>query len=188
MALSRCLASLMTVVGLGLASPMILAQTASKIGFVNTERILRDAVPAKAAQSKLETEFSRRDRELQEMGTRLKQLGERLERDAMVMSESERGRRQREVADLDKDYQRRQREFREDLNQRRNEELSQVVERANRVLTRDFLLDAISRDGDSPGDRVIDVMISRLRKKLGDDPRRPMLIQTVTGRGYRLSV
>ena len=134
MALSRCLASLMTVVGLGLASPMILAQTASKIGFVNTERILRDAVPAKAAQSKLETEFSRRDRELQEMGTRLKQLGERLERDAMVMSESERGRRQREVADLDKDYQRRQREFREDLNQRRNEELSQVVERANRVI------------------------------------------------------
>jgi len=134
MALSRCLASLMTVVGLGLASPVILAQTASKIGFVNTERILRDAVPAKAAQSKLETEFSRRDRELQEMGTRLKQLGERLERDAMVMSESERGRRQREVADLDKDYQRRQREFREDLNQRRNEELSQVVERANRVI------------------------------------------------------
>ena len=134
MALSRCLASLMTVVGLGLASPMILAQTGSKIGFVNTERILRDAVPAKAAQSKLETEFSRRDRELQEMGTRLKQLGERLERDAMVMSESERGRRQREVADLDKDYQRRQREFREDLNQRRNEELSQVVERANRVI------------------------------------------------------
>jgi outer membrane protein len=134
MSLSRCLASLMTVVGLGLVSPMILAQTASKIGFVNTERILRDAVPAKAAQSKLETEFSRRDRELQEMGTRLKQLGERLERDAMVMSESERGRRQREVADLDKDYQRRQREFREDLNQRRNEELSQVVERANRVI------------------------------------------------------
>ena len=134
MALSRCLASLMTVVGLGLASSVTLAQTASKIGFVNTERILRDAVPAKAAQSKLETEFSRRDRELQEMGTRLKQLGERLERDAMVMSESERGRRQREVADLDKDYQRRQREFREDLNQRRNEELSQVVERANRVI------------------------------------------------------
>ena len=111
MALSRCLASLMTVVGLGLASPMALAQTASKIGFVNTERILRDAVPAKAAQSKLEAEFSRRDRELQEMGARLKQLGERLERDAMVMSESERGRRQREVADLDKDYQRRQREI-----------------------------------------------------------------------------
>lgn len=66
--------------------------------------------------------------------------------------------------------------------------LTALARAPNRVLTRDFLLDAISRDGDSPGDRVIDVMISRLRKKLGDDPRRPMLIQTVTGRGYRLSV
>ena len=66
--------------------------------------------------------------------------------------------------------------------------LTALARAPNRVLSRDFLLDAISRDGDSPGDRVIDVMISRLRKKLGDDPRRPMLIQTVTGRGYRLSV
>jgi DNA-binding response OmpR family regulator len=66
--------------------------------------------------------------------------------------------------------------------------LTALARAPNRVLTRDFLLDAISRDGDSPGDRVIDVMISRLRKKLGDDPRRPTLIQTVTGRGYRLSV
>ncbi|NCV26257.1 MAG: OmpH family outer membrane protein, partial [Betaproteobacteria bacterium] len=55
-------------------------------------------------------------------------------RDASVMAESERARRQREVADLDKEFQRRQREFREDLNQRRNEELSQVVERVNRVI------------------------------------------------------
>lgn len=134
MALRRRLASLFTVIGLGLTGVGVVAQTAPKVGFVNTERILRDAVPAKAAQSKLEAEFSRRDREIQELGTRLKQLGERLERDAMVMSESERARRQREVADLDKDFQRRQREFREDLNQRRNEELSQVVERANRVI------------------------------------------------------
>jgi DNA-binding response OmpR family regulator len=66
--------------------------------------------------------------------------------------------------------------------------LTALARAPNRVLTRDFLLDAISRDGDSPGDRVIDVMVSRLRKKLGDDPRRPILIQTVTGRGYRLSV
>jgi two-component system torCAD operon response regulator TorR len=66
--------------------------------------------------------------------------------------------------------------------------LTALARAPNRVLSRDFLLDAISRDGDAPSDRVIDVMISRLRKKLGDDPRRPMLIQTVTGRGYRLSV
>ncbi|NDA52780.1 MAG: OmpH family outer membrane protein, partial [Betaproteobacteria bacterium] len=68
------------------------------------------------------------------LGAKLKAAGERLERDASVMAESERARRQREVADLDKEFQRRQREFREDLNQRRNEELSQVVERVNRVI------------------------------------------------------
>lgn len=105
-----------------------------RIAVVQTERILREAAPAKAAQTKLEQEFGKRDKELQELGAKLKAAGERLERDAAVMAESERARRQREVADLDKEFQRRQREFREDLNQRRNEELSQVVERVNRVI------------------------------------------------------
>jgi outer membrane protein len=113
---------------------MASAQEAPKIGFVNTERILRDAAPAKAAQQKLEQEFSRRDKELQDMAARLKSLGERLDRDAAVTSESERQRRQREFAESEKDYQRKQREFREDLNQRRNEELSQVIDKANRVI------------------------------------------------------
>ncbi|MCO5108767.1 MAG: OmpH family outer membrane protein [Burkholderiaceae bacterium] len=110
------------------------AQEVPKIGFVNTERILRDAAPAKAAQQKLEQEFSRRDKELQDMAARLKSLGERLDRDAAVTSESERQRRQREFAESEKEYQRKQREFREDLNQRRNEELSQVIDKANRVI------------------------------------------------------
>jgi len=96
------------------------AQESVKIGFVNTERILRDAVPAKSAQQKLEQEFSKREKELQDMAARMRALGERLDRDAAVMSESDR--------------QRRQREFREDLNQRRNEELSQVIDKANRVI------------------------------------------------------
>jgi len=110
------------------------AQEAAKIGYVNTERILRDAAPAKAAQQKLEQEFSKRDKELQDMAARLRTLGERIERDASVTAESERVRRQREFSELEKEFQRKQREFREDLNQRRNEELSQVVEKANRVI------------------------------------------------------
>lgn len=117
-----------------LAVPTAHAQEAAKVGYVNTERILRDAAPAKAAQQKLEQEFSKRDKELQEMAARLRSMSERLERDAAVMNDTERGRRQREFGDLDKDFQRRQREFREDLNQRRNEELAQVVEKANRVI------------------------------------------------------
>lgn len=112
------------------------AQEAVKIGFVNTERILRDAAPAKAAQQKLEVEFAKRDKELQDMAAKLKALSERFDRESsgQTMSDSERSRRQRELSDLDKDFQRRQREFREDLNQRRNEELAQVVEKANRVI------------------------------------------------------
>jgi outer membrane protein len=128
------------IVGLGLLSGLgapvggALAQETPRIGFVSTERILRDAAPAKAAQQKLQVEFSKREKELQEMAARLKQSGERFDRDSPVLAESDRARRQREIADLDKDFQRRQREFREDLNQRRNEELAQVVERANRVI------------------------------------------------------
>jgi len=119
---------------LGAAILPLQAQEVPRIAVVQTERILREAAPAKAAQQKLEQEFGKRDKELQELGTRLRSASERLERDAAVLSETERARRQREVAELDKEFQRRQREFREDLNQRRNEELSLVVERVNRVI------------------------------------------------------
>ena len=106
----------------------------SKIGFVSTERIFREAAPAKAAQAKIEAEFSRRDKELQDMAARLKGMSEKLDKDAALLSDSERVRRQRELADLDKDFQRKQREFREDLNQRRNEELATVLEKTNKVI------------------------------------------------------
>lgn len=110
------------------------AQDSARIGFVSTERIFREAAPAKAAQAKLEQEFSRRDKELQDMAARLKTMSEKLDKDAPVLAESDRLRRQRELADLDKDFQRKQREFREDLNQRRNEELAVVLERTNKVI------------------------------------------------------
>jgi outer membrane protein len=106
----------------------------SKVGFVSTERIFREAAPAKAAQAKIEQEFSKRDKELQDLASRLKSMSDRLDKDAAVLSESERVKRQRELADLDKDFQRKQREFREDLNQRRNEELAIVLERTNKVI------------------------------------------------------
>jgi outer membrane protein len=105
-----------------------------KIGFVSTERIFREAAPAKAANAKIEQEFSKRDKDLQDMAARLKAMSDKLDKDAPVLSESDRSRRQRELADLDKDFQRRQREFREDLNQRRNEELATVLDRTNRVI------------------------------------------------------
>jgi outer membrane protein len=117
---------------LGVPGPV--AAQESRIGFVNTERVLRESNPAKASQQKLEQEFSKREKSIQESATKLKEITSKLERDAAVMPEAERVKRQREAAELERDIQRRQREFREDLNQRRNEELAGVVERANRVI------------------------------------------------------
>jgi outer membrane protein len=106
----------------------------AKIGFVNTERIFREATPAKAAQVKIEQEFSKREKELQDMAARIKSLSDKLDKDAAVLPEPDRVKRQRDLTDLDKDFQRKQREFREDLNQRKNEELAAVLERTNKVI------------------------------------------------------
>ena len=105
-----------------------------KFGFVNTERILRDAIPAQRAQKKIEAEFQKRDQELARMADQLKRMQEDLEKNSVTMSETQRRTREREFGDLNREFQRKQREFREDLNQRRNEELAQVVEHANRVI------------------------------------------------------
>jgi outer membrane protein len=109
-----------------------------KIGYVNSDRVLRDAAPARQAQSRLEAEFGKRDRELNEMATRLKTAADKLEKDAPTLSETERSRRQRELVDQDRELQRKRREFQEDLNQRKNEELAQVVDRANKVIKQIF--------------------------------------------------
>lgn len=109
-----------------------------KIGYVNSDRVLRDAVPAKAAQAKLETEFSKREKDLTDLGNRLKAASDRLDKDAPTLSETERTRRQRELVEQDRDLQKKRREFQEDLTSRKNEELATVVERTNRVIKQIF--------------------------------------------------
>jgi outer membrane protein len=109
-----------------------------KIGYVNSDRVLRDAVPAKSAQAKLEAEFAKREKDLTEVGNRLKAASEKLDKDGPTLAESERTRRQRDLVEQDRDFQRKRREFQEDLNQRKNEELAAVVERANKVIKQIF--------------------------------------------------
>ncbi len=109
-----------------------------KIGYVNSEKVLREATPAKAAQAKLEAEFGKRERELNDAATRLKAAADKLDKDSPTLAEAEKVRRQRELVEQDRDLQRKRREFQEDLNQRRNEELASVVERANRVIRQIF--------------------------------------------------
>ena len=105
-----------------------------KMGFVNTERIFREAATAKQAQAKLEQEFSRREKDLVEIGNNLKLASEKFEREAPTLAESQRAARQKQLIDQDREFQRKRREFQEDLNARKNEEQQIVVERANRAV------------------------------------------------------
>ena len=105
-----------------------------RVGFVNTDRIFKEATSAKAAQTKLEQEFSRREKELLDQGTAIKAQSDKLEREAPTLSESQRATRQKQLVDMDRDFQRKRREFQEDLNSRKNEELQLVLERANKVV------------------------------------------------------
>ena len=109
------------------------AQT-PKIGFVNTERVFREAAPAKRAQQVLEREFSARNAELGRIEKQGRDLQADLERENVTMPESQRREKERQLADISRNFQRIQREIREDLNLRRNEELASVQERATRVI------------------------------------------------------
>jgi outer membrane protein len=121
-----------------LALPPLVTAQELRIGYVSGERVLRDSAPAKAAQAKLEAEFSKRQKEIEEIAARLKATSEKLEKDAPTLSEAERSRRQRDLVEQDREFQRKRREFQEDLNQRKNEELGAVVERANKAIKQIF--------------------------------------------------
>ena len=132
--LSRHLSLALLMGSLVAAVPVHAQAEEFKAGFINTDRIFREASTAKAAQTRLEQEFSRRDKELIDQGNNLKTASEKFEREAPTMAESQRNARQRQLVDQDRDFQRKRREFQEDLNARKNEELAAVLERANKVV------------------------------------------------------
>ena len=123
--------SLVAAALLGLSQAAI-AET--KIGFVNSDRVMREAAPAVRAQQRLEKEFEKRDQELQRIARDLKSMQEDLERNGPTMADGDRRNKERALTELNRDFQRKQREFREDLNQRRNEELASVLDKANRTV------------------------------------------------------
>ena len=124
------LLALMTLLPVSYAS----ASDALKIGYVNTQRIFRDAPTAQRAQKRIEAEFSKRDQDLQRMAKQLQGLQESLEKNAVTMSETERRNKEKEMNDLSREFQRKQREFREDLNLRQNEENAAIIEKANKSI------------------------------------------------------
>nr|MBL8411740.1 OmpH family outer membrane protein [Dechloromonas sp.] len=105
-----------------------------KVGYVNTQRIFRDAPAAQKAAKKLEGEFAKRDQDLQRMAKQLQGLQENLEKNAVTMAESDRRAKEKEFGELSREFQRKQREFREDLNLRQNEENAAVIEKANKAI------------------------------------------------------
>ena len=115
-----------------LVSTSVLAE--GKIGFVNSQRILNDAPQAARAKKKIEKDFEKRDQELQRLAKQLQGLQEAIDKNAVTMAESERRTKEREFGELNRDFQRKQREFREDLSQRQNEEMAAIFERVNKII------------------------------------------------------
>ena len=122
------------IAGVLVAASGVAAAADYKIGFVNTERLFREATPAKRAQAKIEKEFATRDAEIQKLAKQVRDIQTSLDKDGPTMVETERRNKERDLANQSRDLQRMQREFREDLNLRRNEELAGIQERANKVI------------------------------------------------------
>lgn len=177
--------AVLSLVAAAFATPVVMAQSAAKndsaeaesatvapvkIGFVNTQRILRDSEPAKKAQTMIEEEFNQRNEELQKDIAEFRKKVQQFEKDAPVLAESDRSRRQRELGNLDADLQRKQREIQEDFNRRRNEEFAIIIEQANAAIMKiaeDEDYDLILQDAVTVSDRiditekVIDVLESK---------------------------
>ncbi|ELX09110.1 MULTISPECIES: OmpH family outer membrane protein [Oxalobacteraceae] len=133
---SATLTKSLAVLALGwCALAPVQAQTsASRIAWLSAERIYNESKLAKLAGEKLQEEFKSREKAMQDMAGRLKSASEKLEKDMPTLAEADRVKRQRDVFELDKEYQRRQREFREDLSQRTSEERQAISEKATKII------------------------------------------------------
>lgn len=105
-----------------------------KVGYVDIQRVFRQAPSAVKAAKAIESEFSARNQELEKTAKRLQAMQESLEKNALTLSESERRNKEREFADATRDFQRKQREFREDLSLRQNEAQAAIIDRANKAV------------------------------------------------------
>jgi outer membrane protein len=127
-------ATVLVALTAALSASHVSASESVKVGYVNTQRIFRDAPAAVKAAKKIETEFSRRDQDLQRMAKQLQGMQETLEKNAVTMTETDRRTKERELNELSREFQRKQREFREDLNLRQNEENAAIIEKANKAI------------------------------------------------------
>lgn len=116
------------------AAPLAQAQSTGRIGFVATERLMSESKMAKTADARIQAEFSKRQKVVEETVTKLKQMSEKFDNEAAGLNDVERTRRARELLNMEKDVQRMQREFQEDLMQRKNEERAAIATRAYKII------------------------------------------------------
>lgn len=132
--MNKKFATLLVALLAALPPSYALASEVPKIGYVNTQRIFRDAPAAVKAAKKLEQEFAKRDQDLQRLAKQVQTTQEALEKNSVTMAEAERKNKERDLAELSREFQRKQREFREDLNLRQNEENAAIIEKANKAI------------------------------------------------------
>lgn len=132
--MKRTIATLLVALIAALPLPEAAAAELLKVGYVNTQRLFRDAPAAVRAAKKIEQEFSKRDQDLQRLAKQVQGLQESLEKGGLTMVESERRAKEKDLAELSREFQRKQREFREDLNLRQNEENAAIIEKANKAI------------------------------------------------------
>ena len=119
------------------AAPLVAAQAqaqSGKIGYVATERLMTESKMAKTADARIQSEFSKRQKAVEETVTKLKQLSEKFDGEAAGLNDVDRTRRARELLNMEKDVQRMQREFTEDLMQRKNEERAAIAAKAFKII------------------------------------------------------
>lgn len=119
---------------LSLLSTNAIQAQETRVAIFDPQRVMRESNPAKQAEAKIEQEFSKRNKELLDMAGKIKLLAEKLDKDASVISDSDRIKRQRELTELDQEFKRKQRIFNEDVSQRKNEEISAIGDRTYKIV------------------------------------------------------
>jgi len=128
--LPRMVPHVLVLAALCIAAPLVAAQTAPS----RTERLMTESKMAKAADAKIQAEFSKRQKTNEEMVAKFKQMSEKFDADAPRLTDVERTRRARELFDMEKDVQRMNREFTEDLMQRKSEERAAIATKAYKLI------------------------------------------------------
>ena len=117
-----------------LTTPFSSQDAELKVGYVQVDKILQDAPQTAESGKKLEREFSPRSQELDRMSKQIKELEAVLDKDGLTLSEADRRNKERDVQNIKIEFQRKQRELREDINLRKNEELGSLQDRINKAV------------------------------------------------------